>query len=308
MRSNELRQTVDIRCPICSSSEIVFLRPYRATLAGSMKVFSDLSVWTCQTCSVGFAYPFPPKEALDGYYATGYRGEGSQRRLEREPGQWGAQYARARSQIEFVCQRAKAVRGGPRIIGSWLDIGTGYGFLLDTVKEWGVDKTGAVEPGRHSQAYLKMHGHRIYDDLYQVDGSWDVVSFSHLLEHLSTPRVFLHHVKYLLSDKGYVFCEVPNELRLQDAKNDVPHLIFFTVASLELLFEDVGFEVLTVETCGGKWGGRYPDTLIRVIRLLGGRMFPYPPKWLERVIRPHFWYSKKGDRKWIRLLARKRVV
>jgi SAM-dependent methyltransferase len=238
---------------------------------------------------------------LQEYYAKDYRGVGSWHRLEQEPGAWDGSLVRARAQHEFVLRQASLVHGMPAI-ESWLDVGAGYGCLLDEAKERGTGKTAAIEPDGHSSARLTRSGHDVFGALEQVPGSWDVISFSHLLEHLATPLNFLRQVRSLLSDKGYVFCEVPNEMHLDSATNDAPHLVFFTPACLASMFETGGFEVLAIQTCGRAWDSRWTDALRDLTRRVGMRLVASPPGWLDRAVHHHFHYSQDG-RQWIRLLA-----
>jgi len=280
----------------------VEVRPYRATLPRSAEAFAGLWVRRCRACSGCFADPPPEEEVLHRYYAADYRAEGSWHRLEREPGGWDGSVARARAQYEFVLRQAALVRR-PATIQSWLDIGAGYGFLLDEVRKGKIINTAAIELDEHSRARLARSGHGLYDALKQVQGTWDVVSFSHLLEHLPAPRRFLSEIKPLLSNTGYVFCEVPNETYLDEATNDAPHLQFFTTDCIAHLFASDGFEVLDVETCGRKWKRGRAEALGHLTRRLGMRLVTAPPRWLDRAVHPHFHYSQSG-RQWIRLLAR----
>jgi 2-polyprenyl-3-methyl-5-hydroxy-6-metoxy-1,4-benzoquinol methylase len=256
-------------------------------------------------CLFSFANPFPEKQALATYYADRYRAEGTRHRLNHEPGPWDGAYVRARSQLEFVFSRATSTSDPSFHIKSWLDVGAGYGCLLDVVKKEGIKRTGAIEPDKHSRARLERQGHEIYDDLSHAAGVWDVISFSHLLEHLSSPIEFLTRVREVLSNSGHIFCEVPNVANLESETNDAPHLLFFTIPSLVRLFETVGFKVLTVKSCGSPAQAERSSDIQQLFRRVALRLFEFPPAWLDRIIHPHFRYSTKGNRVWIRLLARK---
>lgn len=300
-----MSQLRNICCPICLSYESVFARSYRAALPGNMEVFSGLSIRTCQECTGSFAYPFPRNEDLTSYYAKDYRAEGSPFRLLHECSQWEGRAVRARSQFQFVYPR-RAFGGEAMRIRSWLDIGAGYGFLLDEVKKHGIRKTGAVEHDEHCAIRLKKSRHDVFETLSQVKGPWDVISFSHVLEHFPNPREFLCQVKNLLSDGGRVFCEVPNEPCLQKAKNDAPHLIFFKTPPLSRLFEDIGFKVISAQGCEKLFGGRM-TAFQQTIRRLSMKVFSRPPVWVDMALHPHFHYTRQSNRQWIRLLAQVRV-
>jgi SAM-dependent methyltransferase len=197
----------------------------------------------------------------------------------------------------------QASRGdGVPPVRSWLDVGAGYGFLLDEAKKRGVPETAAVEPDWHGRGRLAKSGHHVFGGLEEVGGQWDVISFSHLLEHLPRPQAFLRQIRSLLSETGLVFCEVPNDTDVEGATNDAPHLVFFTPACLTSLFDTVRFEVLEVQTCGRLWRDRWTAELRALTRRVGMRLLASPPPWLDRLVHHHFRYSRDG-RQWIRLLA-----
>lgn len=287
-------------CPVCGSTATQTSRAYRAGLPRSESVFGPLSMLVCRECGVGFAAPCPTPQALDAYYAVDYRGEGAAHRQERDPGPWSGQQLRARSQFEFVQREA----GSAAPLARWLDIGAGYGYLLDEARVRGIAVTAAIEPDHHSQARLREHQHQTFDSLADVEGKWDVISFSHVLEHVAQPQEFLGQVGGLLSAGGVVFCEVPNEVALDSATNDAPHLLFFTAPSLTRLFAACGFALLRVATCGEAVGGLGAAAL-PLLRRLGQRAGFAPPRWADHALHAHFNYSKKDNGKWIRLLARR---
>jgi len=292
------------RCPICLSNESLVVRPYRARLPRTTGVFVGLWIRRCTTCSACFAHPVPGADALRAFYAAEYRAEGSPHRVEREPGRWDGPWIRARAQYEFVLRHAAFDQVG-RVPERWLDIGAGYAFLLDEVRGRGVGTTAGIEPEPHGRRRLTRSGHGAYGTLEDVKGRWDVVSLSHVLEHLPAPMRFLNEIAATLSDEGHVLCEVPNEAHLGDATNDAPHLVFFETRTLTHLFEACSYEVLAVQTCGRKReGGVWGATLRMLTRRVGMRLFAAPPRWLDRALHHHFHYSQSG-RQWIRLLARR---
>jgi predicted TPR repeat methyltransferase len=209
--------------------------------------------------------------------------------------------------VQFVYHQLALIEDAQPRIDRWLDIGAGYGCLLDEVAKHGIKIRAGVEASEHCWARLKNHGHQLYKALSEVEGPIDIISFSHLLEHLGEPHKFLIRVKHMLANRGYVFCEVPNEICLQNAGNDAPHLIFFTTPSLVTVFQKAGFEVVAVRTCG-RLGRGLRDGLMSMMRRIGMRVFQHPPEWFDRVAHPHFHYSQKSDASWIRLLARKAFV
>ena len=141
--------------------------------------------------------------------------------------------------------------------GSVLDVGCGDGKFL-----WGLDagrwrRTG-IEPSRRVVELVRQ---RIPDidfvigDLYSArlqPGSFDAITFWHVLEHLPDPRRVLRRVRDLLRPEGWLLISLPNLSSFQArifrrhwyAFDDVPrHLFHYSPRSLALLLEQEGFEV-----------------------------------------------------------------
>jgi len=295
-----LQQATSLCCPVCLARETAVVRPYRSGPTQSQGPFSGLSIRSCEQCRAAFASPLPQESELAAFYAERYRAERGRRAGDSRPNAWDGGSVRARAQVEFVLEPLRSV-------GSWLDIGAGYGLLLDEARRRHVSRTGAIEPDLYCGRQIQESGHHLYVSLSEVRSSWDVVSCSHVLEHLRNPREFLRTVRGLVSEQGCVFCEVPNETHLSESTGDLPHLLFFTQASLIRLFEESGMTIVAVSSCGR----RTPETGWRNIMREGARrasqkLFTQPPQWIDRRVHSHFHYHEdRSAGAWLRLLARK---
>jgi len=230
-----------------------------------------------------FAYEPPSEQALAEYYAKFYRQYENVDLPVTDS--WLGPYVRARSQIDFV--------GPKKHRASWLDIGAGYGRLLDEVRKNGFERTAGVELGGQINP-----PHVFYRSIDEVRDVWSVVSFSHVLEHFADPNRFLIKLKPLLEPNGIAFCEVPNEI-WSDRKNDTPHLVFYTPQALQCVFEKNGFRVLRVDTCGPVYNRQAKSE--RILRQVGRHFWRQPPRWFDRMCHAEFHYG--GPRSRIRLLA-----
>jgi 2-polyprenyl-3-methyl-5-hydroxy-6-metoxy-1,4-benzoquinol methylase len=149
-----------------------------------------------------------------------------------------------------------------------LDVGTSTGYLAEALVERGCRVTGiAIDPKAARQA--EEHCERvIVGDVESLDldeeldeGSFDVIIFGDVLEHLKDPLRTLRRCKAFLNPGGYVVASVPNiahgsvRLALMQGRFeyrssgllDNTHLRFFTRESVERLFDDAGFEVTGLE-------------------------------------------------------------
>ncbi len=91
-----------------------------------------------------------------------------------------------------------------------------------------------------------------------ADGSFSVVHFSHLLEHVPDPRGFLVEVHRVLSPGGFAVVTTPNvdglQARLFGAgwrSAIADHLVLFSRRTLCRLLAECGFAVLRTVTWGG---------------------------------------------------------
>ncbi len=288
-------------CPVCRACQTVLVRPYRSGGAvGSSGTFAGLCLRTCMRCDTTFANPFPENEELDAYYADRYRIESGRSAVSGSAGDWDGGAARARAQIEFVLRHVRPPH-------SWLDIGAGYGALLDEARRLGA-RTGAVEPDVQCRKAIEQRGHTVHARLADVSGVWHVVSCSHVLEHVTDPIRLLGTMRALLPETGVLFCEVPNETGVMEAVEDEPHLLFFTETSLKRAAEQSGLAVIAVTGCGG-WGRQraWHRGIREGVRKLSRKIVARPPRWMDHLVHPHFQYAKEpGAGSWIRLLARRR--
>lgn len=98
--------------------------------------------------------------------------------------------------------------------GKILDVGPGSGYYLHILKEWGWKVTG-LELNPKAVKMVKDSG---FKEIYQGDmfsrnfkkNSFDVVRYSHVLEHVPSPKKELQKVRAVLKKGGKVFIIVPN--------------------------------------------------------------------------------------------------
>ena len=236
-------------CPICRSLEW----EHFCAVPDRLRKIVDQSweILRCRSCGLGRTEPAPGEKDLMAYYPPGYWGD-VVKTLERFQ---SGQLVSARSWR----QEAEKVRLLERYLreGSLLDVGCGDGKFL-----WGLDagrwqRTG-LEPSRR---VVRLVRERIPDidfvigDLYSSrlqPGSFDAITFWHVLEHLPDPRRVLRRVRDLLRPKGWLIVSLPNLSSLQArifrrhwyAFDDVPrHLFHYSPRSLALLLDQEDFEV-----------------------------------------------------------------
>ena len=157
-------------CALCGSAERSIHRAFR-----------DIPVVRCARCGFLYSSRIMSAEAMEGYYRENF---GSLRHLQ-------GQVVNARSNgvaLERLVDLNK--------VQSWLDVGTGYGFLLQWLKQkHGITATG-VELSLQEAEYarerlgLDVRAKLLADAELPRDG-FDVVSCFEVIEHIAEPKAFL---------------------------------------------------------------------------------------------------------------------
>ena len=143
-----------------------------------------------------------------------------------------------------------------------IEIGCGKGDFLNMLCELG-DNTGiGFDPSYDEDRFSKNDNARfkVIQDLYSEkysDQKADIICCRHVLEHINSPRDFLHSVRRTVGENlnTIVFFEVPNvmftlkDLGIWDLIYE--HCAYFSASSLRYIFQSTGFEVLFQEETFG---------------------------------------------------------
>ena len=235
-------------CVICGSTES-FMDNYPCR-PDERRVFGFQSVVNCLSCGIGRAYPYPTREALDGFYERG--------------DYWSTTPVRRALMIHNKVQawfRAKYVLnhvGKATPIRRVLDVGAGGGYIRDALVE-------LLGPGQFEYDFVEsdpVMADKIMNAVSSVRASrkdiatlesdlYDVVFVNHVIEHVSDPVEFLEVVSRAAAPGGYCYVEVPN--RDDQFKESVfPHTFFFDQNSLVGLGERVGLGITAVRSFGDR--------------------------------------------------------
>jgi len=137
-------------------------------------------------------------------------------------------------------------------LGRVLDIGCGFGFFMDYLRQHGLACAGLdIDPAsvRYAQNTLGLDHVRLssFED-YQAPGKFDGLAACDVLEHVAEPNGFLQKCRGLLNPGGVVYIQVPNVLGdvlpAGGSYNWPYHLWQFDPATLERLMRHNGYEVL----------------------------------------------------------------
>ena len=144
-----------------------------------------------------------------------------------------------------------------------VDIGSGYGMLLEEARELGGFGTiVGVEPGKKFAALCRDRGfgviNKYAEDLQPEDVQADVATCFEVLEHVYDPRQLLLGIRTGLRSGGRLLLTTLTgsgfdiQVLWEHSKSVSPphHLNFLSVEGMRHLFERSGYRVLTIETPG----------------------------------------------------------
>jgi 2-polyprenyl-3-methyl-5-hydroxy-6-metoxy-1,4-benzoquinol methylase len=150
--------------------------------------------------------------------------------------------------------------------GRLLDVGCGSGLFLQRMRKLGWDVEGidpdasAVENARRKG--LKVGLGRLKNYQYPPE-SFDVLTMSHVIEHVEDPHQHLKECHRILNPSGLLILTTPNveswgHRLFRDSWRglDIPrHLFIFTLSSLRQLTQSAGFRKIEAATTirGAAW-------------------------------------------------------
>lgn len=234
-----------VACPFCDSTEATQVR----TIADIVQ---------CKNCSTVYLRSRLSEPALYALYQN-YAHEGSHMRLPRTEEEVASSGLRRTTFIEEVLQYIAPD-------GIWLDVGCGWGALLDEARQRGFVPRG-IELTRACVDFATMVlGIPVSNsDLLESSippQSCSVISMVHVLEHLPRPRAELQKVYQSLCSGG-IFCGiVPNFDSLCSELLDNQwawldpnyHYVHYTPATLKQHLQSHGFRVEHLYTATGDYG------------------------------------------------------
>lgn len=174
---------------------------------------------------------------------------------------------------EFIRLIAETRVYGPTS-GRWLDVGCGTGAFLEECRHAGYEVEG-VELSKSAASEARNAALKVTRTLEECDGSYDVVSMWHVLEHMQEPRVTLQSLRAMIRPNGVLCIRVPDFTsvwsRLLGDRwvwfQPRQHIVHFGPKNLQRLLHESGYTVLMMKT-------QRPNTmLVRSAYSLAGRVF-----------------------------------
>lgn len=235
-------------CPICGCQSTGPRIEYK----GRSDLFKGLALVSCINCGMAYIDPMPSQAELtvynDAYFVNAHGGSD----FAYSPFFSALAKIRIKHIEDYTTSENISV-------GSVLEYGPGRGALA---AEWlrikPYDDYRVVESDKASLAHLRSLGVKSLDESRSsvecskkgsptsfIGLDFDLIIMSHVLEHVSDPKKFLHEALQKLKPGGVLFIEVPCQDYLFKEIWE-PHLLFFDKPQLNRLLDDLGLDSVSV--------------------------------------------------------------
>ena len=221
-----------INCPLCQAKDPRYF--YHE---------NGFKYWQCISCRLLFLWPHPDPSFLHEHYQE-YLSIDAQ-----EVVAWGKEMKSVIKDTAASIERLHPEKG---II---LDIGCGYGFFLEEMKQQGWEIEGVELSIPAADIARKKTGATIHScsvEKMQVDSRYDVITLFYVIEHVADPLEILRSIRKLLAPGGIIVLRYPNtspllmfsgalarRLRLMQAPS---HLYDYNGKSMHLLLDKAGYK------------------------------------------------------------------
>lgn len=229
-------------CAVCGGAEAEVLHRQEFYLPEGHPLAAGYDVVACLGCGFVFADTLIDQAAYDAFYAQRSKYEDAKTSTGSGLSEWDAQ--RLRDAADAIV--GQTFSRDARI----LDLGCANGGLLGALKDKGFSNLTGVDPSdacaANTRAVYQVNAVRA--SLYSLPdlGSFDVITLSHVLEHLEDLRGAALNFAQLLQPGGIAYIEVPDASRYSECliapfqDFNTEHINHFSHRSLRRLMATVG--------------------------------------------------------------------
>lgn len=232
--------TTPQQCPVCAGRNI-----------RQLFIFQGYPIQQCRDCRLQFMAPQPDDATLqriyDAHYFLGSEDAEAQERT----------YDLKRRTAGLYCDTLSRHLGGRT--GTLLEIGCGWGDFLLEARRRGFQVSGIeFSPDATAVANRRLEAECVKSGILEENsfepGSFDVVAFFDVIEHVRDPRQFLQRVGRLIRPGGLMMIVAPSLDSLSARilgrhwmEYKVEHLYQFGRVSIRRALEQIDFSRVTVE-------------------------------------------------------------
>jgi 2-polyprenyl-3-methyl-5-hydroxy-6-metoxy-1,4-benzoquinol methylase len=176
------------KCALCGSAESTVHRNFR-----------EIPVMRCARCGFLYSGRVMNADATRAYYQENF---GSRRHLQ-------GQTVNARTNAAVLKRLLDFSQ-----VQTWLDVGTGYGFLLQWLQRgYGIAAEGvelSVQEARYAREELALKVHDSLSGAGVLRAGFDVVSCFEVIEHISEPVAFIQELAEYVRPGGILIVMTDN--------------------------------------------------------------------------------------------------
>jgi 2-polyprenyl-3-methyl-5-hydroxy-6-metoxy-1,4-benzoquinol methylase len=238
---NELqKETVD--CPVCKSNKYEVLHKEDRYQMGVQTVI-------CKQCSLIYINPRPTELEMADFYKNHYRNFYESIEIPTlgyiKKGPFIPRAKFVLNVINKYLEKANSI----------LDVGCAEGTLLKLIEENNSTiKTYGIEPSNGFGNFAKnqLNGSVFiggYKQFAEQNSStkYDVITTTHVLEHILRPKIFIEHLKGFMHAESVLYIEVPN-IMSEKLKGigaiHIGHVLSYDPVTLKILLQDCGLEII----------------------------------------------------------------
>lgn len=239
-------------CVSCASKAIEFWGRKRRWYTGSVEG-SEFQIFRCRGCGSGFLNPPPSNELLRKIYQ--FSGHALTAPISlREIGDSEKRFPNSTVDAARLANIATKLNSSQEKRA--LDVGSGYGFLTKSLRDYGYDVT-SINPGQYeNEVFAELNGYSpqsVMFDQFVAQQKFGVVAMSQVLEHIVRPTEAIEKVSAMLEKGGIFACAVPNfealTVKILGTRDNaclwVPeHVNYFTMKGLRMLLERHGLKLI----------------------------------------------------------------
>ena len=237
-----------LRCPICSGTASGFKR-----FAQVPTELANLAYKICERCGLVLQTPRLRESWLRRFYEGSYHVHMHGQHEPSGKTEW-VETRRAIQHATFVRHHLSSIR-------KHLDIGSSTGKLMEVMADQYRSESYGIEPASAFRQRSRQAGHQVVARLAELDdrhkNSYDLVSLSHVLEHLPEPTETLRRIREeWLVDGGHLLVEVPN--LFGHLSFEISHLAAYTRDTLSRILSAAGFAVVDLHAHGVPYSRHLP--------------------------------------------------
>ena len=223
-------------CTLCKSQKFELISSH-------VRDSSKYKIKRCKKCHHVQIYPVPTMKEIEKFYNENLQ--------EKNIGYKATIKEIKEKNLDDTIRRVSLIKKITSKRNSILEIGSGYGFFLERMKNSGYKIMGTEVSKARIKFLKKIPNIEIFQssEPAKIKKKFDVIVMFHVLEHLTDPITFLKNIKTLLNSKGKIVVEVPNfndyQLDLHKEYRDFfwqfAHIHYFYPKTLRYVFKKAGF-------------------------------------------------------------------